>query len=224
MSDSNLHHDVMEALAYNPHVHADEIVVETLGDSGDIALRGTVGSIVQQAEAVRTAERVPGVRRVDDELEVQIMGIDGRADADTEAAVLDALGADDDVRARDVHVEVNDGVVTLSGLVELVSQRDGAERIALGVPGVARVENRLRVWRTVSADDVAERVTDALGRDAIAGPDSITVRVTGNDVVLSGWVTSPGQHDVVIAAAEQAPGVARVHDEIIVGDVSPRPA
>jgi osmotically-inducible protein OsmY len=48
--------------------------------------------------------------------------------------------------------------------------------------------------------------------------------VTGNDVVLSGWVTSPGQHDVVIAAAEQAPGVARVHDEIIVGDVSPRPA
>ena len=114
---------------------------------------------------------------------------------------------------------MNDGAVTLSGLLEVVSQRDRAERIALGVPGVARVENRLRVWLTVSADDVAERVTDALGREAIAGPDSITVRVTGNDVVLSGWVASTAAHDATIAAAEQAPGVARVHDEIIVGDV-----
>jgi hyperosmotically inducible protein len=224
MSDTALNRAVMDALADNPRVHADEIVVETLDDRGGIVLRGTVGGIVQRAEALRTAEQVPGVRRVEDGLEVRLMGIDGRADADTEAAVLDALGADDDVRARDVHVEVNDGVVTLSGLVELVSQRDGAEYIALGVPGVARVENRLRVWRTVSADDVAERVTDALGRDAIAGPDSITVRVTGNDVVLSGWVTSPVQRDAAIAAAEQAPGVARVHDEIIVGDVRPRPA
>ena len=216
MSDSNLHHDVMEALAYNPHVHADEIVVETLDDSGDIALRGTVGSIVQQAEAVRTAERVPGVRRVDDELEVQIMGIDGRADADTEAAVLDALAADEQVHARDVDVDVKDGAVTLNGLVEVASQRERAERIALGVPGVASVDNHLRVWLTVSADDVAERVTDALGRDAILGLETITVRVTGNDVALSGSVRSPAQHDAAIAAAEGAPGVARVHDEITV--------
>jgi osmotically-inducible protein OsmY len=216
MSDSNLHHDVIEALAYNPHVHADEIVVETLDDSGDIALRGTVGSVVQQAEAVRTAERVPGVRRVDDELEVRIMGIDGRADADTEAAVLDALSADDTVRARDVQVEAKEGAVTLTGLVEVVAQRERAERVALGVPGVASVDNRLRVWLTVSADDVAERITDALGRDAPLGIESIEVRVTGNDVALSGSVTSPGQHDAAIAAAAAAPGVARVHDGITV--------
>jgi len=216
MSESDLHDDVMEALAYNPRVHADEIVVEAIDDRGDIALRGTVGSIVQQAEAVRTAERVPGVRHVDDELEVRIMGIDGRADADTQAAVLDALAADDEVHARDIEVEVNDGAVTLSGLVEVASQRERAERVALGVPGVASVDNHLRVWLTVSADDVAERVTDALGRDAILGLETITVRVTGNDVALSGSVESPAQHDAAIAAAEGAPGVARVHDEITV--------
>jgi osmotically-inducible protein OsmY len=222
MSDSTLHSAVMEALAYNPRVHADEIVVETLDDSGDIALRGTVGSIVQQVEAVRTAERVPGVRHVDDGLEVRILGIDGRADADTQAAVLDALAADDTVHARDVDVDVKAGAVTLSGLVEVASQRERAERIALGVPGVASVDNRLRVWLTVSADDVAERVTDALGRDALVGIDSIEVRVTGNDVVLSGAVTSPAHHDAAIAAAETAPGVARVHDEITVADAPMR--
>jgi osmotically-inducible protein OsmY len=218
MSDSNLHHAVMEALAYNPHVHADEIAVQALDDRGDIVLRGTVGSIVQQAEAVRTATQVPGVRHVEDGLQVRLMGIDGQADADTEAAVLDALAADDVVHARDIEVEVKDGAVTLSGLVEVVSQRERAERVVLGVPGVASVDNRLRVWLTVSADDVAERVTDALGRDALLGLDSIEVRVTGNDVVLSGAVTSPAHHDAAIAAAEAAPGVARVHDEITVED------
>jgi osmotically-inducible protein OsmY len=218
MSDSNLHHAVMEALADNPHVHADEIAVQALDDRGDIVLRGTVGSIVQQAEAVRTATQVPGVRHVEDGLQVRLMGIDGQADADTEAAVLDALAADDVVHARDIEVEVKDGAVTLSGLVEVVSQRERAERVVLGVPGVASVDNRLRVWLTVSADDVAERVTDALGRDALLGLDSIEVRVTGNDVVLSGAVTSPAHHDAAIAAAEAAPGVARVHDEITVDD------
>jgi osmotically-inducible protein OsmY len=78
--------------------------------------------------------------------------------------------------------------------------------------------NRLRVWLKVSADDVAERVTDAIGRDAIVGLDAITVRVTGNDVVLSGAVTSAAHRDAAVAAAEAAPGVARVHDEISVGD------
>jgi hypothetical protein len=87
---------------------------------------------------------------------------------------------------------VHDGAVTLRGPVEVLSQRERAERIALGVPGVASVENRLRVWLTVSANDVANRVTDAIGRDAIMGGDSITVRVTGTDVVLSGAVTSMG--------------------------------
>ncbi len=218
MSDSNLHHAVMEALAYNPHVHADEIAVQALDERGDIVLRGTVGSIVQQAEAVRTATQVPGVRHVEDGLQVRLMGIDGQADADTEAAVLDALAADDVVHARDIEVDVKDGAVTLSGLVEVVSQRERAERVVLGVPGVASVDNRLRVWLTVSADDVAERVTDALGRDALLGLDRIEVRVTGNDVVLSGAVTSPAHHDAAIAAAEAAPGVARVHDEITVED------
>jgi|1186.fasta_scaffold359215_1 osmotically-inducible protein OsmY len=218
MPDTSLQRAVMEALAANAHVHAEEIAVETLDDRGDITLRGTVGSVVQQAEAMRTAARVPGVRHVEDGLGVRVMGISGRADADTEAAVLDALGADETVHAGDVEVEVKDGAVTLSGLVEVISQRDRAERIALGVPSVASVTNRLRVWLSVSADDVAERVTDAIGRDAILGRDAITVRVTGNDVALSGSVRSPAHRDAAVAAAEAAPGVARVHDQITVGD------
>ena len=218
MSDTTttLQRAVMEALADNPIVHAGEVAVEVLDDAGDIVVRGTVGSLVQRAEAVRAAGAVPGVRHVEDGLRVHVMGIDGRTDADTEAAVLDALDTDDEVHARDVEVDVDDGAVTLRGLVEIASQRERAQRIAMAVPGVTSVVNQLRVWLTVSADDVAERVTDAIGRDAIVGADAVAVTVRDNDVTLSGTVGSVEHRDAARRAAEGAPGVAAVHDELTV--------
>ena len=219
MSDTTtttLQRAVLEALADNPIVHADEIAVQVLDGAGDIVLRGTVGSLIQRAEAVRAASAVPGVRHVEDGLRVHVMGIDGRTDADTGAAVLDALIADDEVHARDVEVDVDDGAVTLRGLVEVAAQRERAQRIAMAVPGVTGVENQLRVWLTVSTDDVAERVTDAIGRDAIVGADVITVVVRDNDVTLSGTVGSVEHRDAALRAAEGAPGVAAVHDALTV--------
>jgi osmotically-inducible protein OsmY len=221
MSDTtttNLQQTVMEALADNPIVHADEIAVHVLDSAGDIVLRGTVGSPVQRAEAVRVAAGAPGVRHVDDGLDVRVMGIDGRTDADTQAAVLDALIADPEVHAEDVEVDVDDGAVTLRGLVEVAAQRDRAERVVMAVPGVASVDNRLRVWLTVSADDVAARVTDAIGRDAIVGTDAITIAVDNNDVTLTGTVGSAEHRDAALRAAEGAPGVAAVRDALTVRD------
>jgi osmotically-inducible protein OsmY len=205
---------VMQALADNPRVHADEIAVEA--DGADVVLRGTVGSAIQRAQAASTVRGVPGVGRVDDQLRVRLMGIDGRADADTEAAVIDALIASDDVHVDDIDVEVSEGAVTLRGMVELPGQRDTAERITMAVPGVAHVENRLRVWVTVSADEVAERVTDALGAGALVGSEQVTVNVVDNDVTLTGAVASDGHREAAVAAAAGAPGVAEVHDHLTV--------
>jgi osmotically-inducible protein OsmY len=215
MSDQPIEQAIMRALAGNPHVHASEIAVQDLG-GGDVILRGTVGSLVQHAEAVRTTRRVPGVHNVEDELAIRPLDVDGRADADTQAAVLDALIDDEQVQAADVRVEARNGVVTLRGLVEYPAQRDRAERVALRVGGVTEVHNELGVWLTVSADDVAERVTNAIGVDAVVGADRIGVRVRDNDVTLTGTVGSPEHRDAAVAAAAGAPGVADVHDEIII--------
>jgi osmotically-inducible protein OsmY len=171
--DNSLEQAVMEALAHNPRVQADEVVVD--GRDGDVVLRGTVGSVMQRAEAARTARGVPGVRRVDDRLRIRPLGIDGRVDADTEAAVLAALIADDEVPASQIDVKVREGKVTLRGIVELSAQRDRAERIVMGVGGVSQVRNELKVWLLVSADDVADRVTDALGAGAVVGIEQVTV-------------------------------------------------
>jgi osmotically-inducible protein OsmY len=214
MSNEQLEQAVMAALADDRLVHADEIAVEAIGDS--VILRGTVGSPVQQAEAVRTARAVPGVKRVDDGLHVRPLGINGRIDADTEAAVLAALIEDDERVATGIDVDAHGDSVTLTGYVELIEQRDHAERVALRVAGVEHARNELRVLHIVSADDVAERITDAIGLDAIVGTDRIAVNVHDNDVTLTGTVRSPGHRAAALAAAANAPGVADVHDEITV--------
>jgi osmotically-inducible protein OsmY len=99
-------------------------------------------------------------------------------------------------------------------MVELPVQRDRVERIVLAVPGVTGVDNQLRVWLTVSADEVAERVTDALGASAVVGAERITVDVVDNDVTLTGAVASPAHRNAALAAARTAPGVAEVHDHL----------
>jgi osmotically-inducible protein OsmY len=136
---------IIEALADAPHVEVAEIAVEC-HDDGDVVLRGSVANLLQRAEAVRTARGVVGVRAVDDQIRTRPVGADHKADAETEAAVLDALILDDAVPAYGIDVDVDGGDVTLRGAVDIESQRDAAERIAWRVPGVSEVHNCLRVW------------------------------------------------------------------------------
>jgi hyperosmotically inducible protein len=148
MSDPTLERAVMAALADNDLVHVDELAVEALGDH--VILRGTVGSLVQRAEAVRTAREVPGVRSVDTLLHVRPLGGDGLVDADTEAAILAALIDDGGVPASSIEVDAHGDTVTLSGLVDSDAQRNRARRIALRVGGVEHVHNELRVFSDVA--------------------------------------------------------------------------
>jgi osmotically-inducible protein OsmY len=145
LSDLALGSRIIEALADAPHVDVAEIAVQC-HDDGDVVLRGSVVNLLQRAEAVRTARGVLGVHAVDDQLRTRPVGADHRADAKTEAAVLDALILDDAVPAYGIDVDVDGGEVTLCGAVDIASERDAAERIAWRVPGLTEVRNRLKVW------------------------------------------------------------------------------
>jgi osmotically-inducible protein OsmY len=69
----------------------------------------------------------------------------GRADARLRAAVVAALIADDALHGAELEVWARDEVVTLRGDVEHPGERERAGRVALYVPGVWRVVNRLRL-------------------------------------------------------------------------------
>jgi len=141
MTDLSLQRAVMQALADNPHVHADTIAAQVV--DGDVTLLGTVGSILQSDEAELSTRDVPGVGHIDNELRIGLLDSDRRADADTKAAVLDALIADKELHAATLDADSHEGTITLRGYVSRPELRATAERIALGVPGVSHVRNHL---------------------------------------------------------------------------------
>ena len=142
MSDPTLQRDVMQALADNPLVHPDEISAQVV--DGDVTLHGTVASPVQRDQAAEATRTVPGIRDIDNQLRVHPLGYHRHVDADTAAAVMDALVADPELHADTaLEVECHEGVVSLRGDVADPEQRERAERIALAVPGVSHVHNHL---------------------------------------------------------------------------------
>jgi osmotically-inducible protein OsmY len=90
-----------------------------------------------------------------------------RSDERIREDVGDALESHPEIDASDVELMVEDGVVTLSGIIADARARTLAEKAAAAVSGVRSVVNRLRVSRGRLDDvlsDFGARGTDP-GRD-----------------------------------------------------------
>lgn len=130
--------------ALDPQVEASEIDVDTT--NGAVRLSGYVDSAAVRAEAEKLALRTKGVRSVRNDLKVGDKTAGDVIDDATVGVRVKARLVDDSVvKARDIDVDVQKGVVTLSGIVRTADERNTAERLARGAEGVREVRNLLRV-------------------------------------------------------------------------------
>ena len=65
-----------------------------------------------------------------------------------QAHIRSALKANEATHAVSITIESVDGHVTLRGIVLKAPERSAAEQVAAGVPGVASVDNQLRVMNS----------------------------------------------------------------------------
>lgn len=150
-----------------------------------------------------------------------------RTDSDIQRDVLDELDWDSRVRPNNVAVSVEDGIVTLNGMLDAYTKRQAAEEAALRVLGVKAVVNELDV-RLPSA---AERTDTALARAAVAALTwDADIRTEGLEISVShGWVTLKGTVDVPFQRAEaerivhRLAGVKGVKNGLTVRQASPAP-
>ena len=213
MADAPLQQNVADELRWDPRVDSRSIAVSAEGD-GTVTLRGTVGSYRQKREARKAAERVWGVTRVTNDLEVRLLTEHRRADADLRGDVLQALMLDALVPGT-IGVTVQDGVVTLTGTAERQFQREEAEFVAGTVAGVTGVQNDVELTGpTPSSHNVDHSIKKALERDAKLDAGNIVVATAPGTVTLNGTVASWAEHDAAVAAAWAAPGVRTVHDNL----------
>jgi osmotically-inducible protein OsmY len=214
MSNDELTSHVTDELFWDPKV--DNAAIAVSADDGVVTLRGTVGSLRQKREAKKDAERVWGVKSVDDDLQVRLLNDDRREDADLRGAVLQALMLDSLVPAT-VGADVDDGMVTLKGKANWQFERGEAEMVATNVAGVVSVDNAIDlVPPSPSAEDLEHSLKKAMERNAKLDAESVSVESSNGTVTLRGTVSSWADHDEAVSAAWAAPGVTRVKDHILV--------
>jgi osmotically-inducible protein OsmY len=204
---------VSDELFWDPKVDNEAIAVSA--DHGKITLRGTVGSFREKLEAKKAAERVYGVKSVENELEVRLLNGDKRDDAELRGDVLQALMLDSLV-PKTVDAKVDDGVVTLTGSVDWQYERDEAEFVSGNVYGVFAVIDEIGLNPSPSAADVKQSIKQAFKRSAKLDADELTVTTSNGTATIAGVVNSWAEHDDAVAAAWYSPGVTTVDDRIIV--------
>lgn len=129
--------------SYNYHtILQDKIHVRA--KDGAVTLTGTVRDDSQKQLAEDTVTNLPGVTSVDNRLKVSA---ESAAHSDDWIAfkINTRLLMKANVSASDTHVEVHEGVVTLTGNAKTQAQKDLTEAYAKDVEGVRSVHNDLMV-------------------------------------------------------------------------------
>ena len=147
----------------------------------------------------------------------------GSDDVTVQGEVQKAL---DNRKYKDVHVAVQNGLVTLTGTVDLYSAKEDADKKAHHRKGVRAVENKIevsgpRVEDATLRDKLAEKLAyDRVGYGTTAF-NALTIGVQNGVVTLGGVAYGPVDKDSAVSLAENYPGVRDVIDNIEVAPLSP---
>lgn len=144
-------------------------------------------------------------------------------DAQIQADVAKAL---DNKKFKDVKVAVQDGIVTLTGTVDLYAEKEDADKKAHHRKNVKAVQNLIEIAGPTIDDltlrnKLAEKLTyDRVGYGTTAF-NAFTIGVQNGVVTLGGVAYGPTDKDSAISLVSNYPGVKDVVDNIEVAPVSP---
>jgi len=211
-------------------------------ENGAVTLTGTVDNKAEKDLAVRIAEGLEGVSKVEDRIDV---GKDASGskeqnslyrfvnDANITARIQMRLLWNDTTGGLDIDVETTDAVVTLAGPVHSEEERQMAERVARRTDGVRDVSNELRVapeetlahearraaldaGREISDAWITASVAASLRFDTTINHGRIEVRTENGVVRLTGKVPTLLQKKDAAEIARETSGVKQVENHLTV--------
>jgi osmotically-inducible protein OsmY len=148
------------------------------------------------------------------ELEVSLLGISQRTDADIARAAENVMEWTTYLPNKSVKLMVEDGWITLSGEVDWEYQRESTVDSVRHLMGVTGVSDFITIKPLVDKSVVKSDIEAALKRRANRDAQEIIVSVHGAEVVLSGKVHSWSERDLATHSAWCSPGVRNVEDKM----------
>jgi osmotically-inducible protein OsmY len=213
-NDTELQHDVETEVAWDLRGGLMKIGVTVKG--GAVQLGGHVESFWEKCAAERAAWRVAHVSHVTNEIRVVVPFNKQRDDDEIALAAMTILEWNCLV-PETVEVQVAEGCVTLSGIVERHCQKEEAARALCTLNGIRSIQNDIVLQPAVMLGDAKADIEAALRRNALVDSSHIKAHVTHGVAILRGTARSRAEYDEAMCAAWAAPGVAKIEDHITIG-------
>jgi osmotically-inducible protein OsmY len=221
--DDRIESSAKKSYVFKTYLKADDIQIESV--DGSVTLTGTVSEESHKSLAEETVAGLPGVKSVDNRLEIKGEPPTAMSDAWITAKVKSVLLYHRNVSAM-TEIDTKDGIVTLSGDASSQAQKDLTTEYVKDVEGVKDVNNEMTVkgspTKTARAirqmDDASitalVKMTLLYHRSTSALKTSVT---TKNGVItLTGKAENSAEKDLATKYAKDVNGVKDVRNRMSV--------
>jgi hyperosmotically inducible protein len=209
------------------YLKGDDIKIQVTNDS-IVTLTGTVSEWSNRSLAEETVAGLPGVKQVNNKLEVKAGQPAENSDVWISMKVKTMLMFHRNVSGFKTDVDTKGGVVTLKGLASSEAQRELTTEYAKDIEGVKSVKNDMTVEKTrkTTVEKVSEYIDDASITSQVKlallfhrSTSVIKTKVATKDgmVTVSGMAKNSAEKDLVDKLVRDINGVKDVKNVMTIG-------
>ena len=159
--DTRIEESAKQSYVFKTYLQADDIKIKS--KAGAVTLTGIVSENFHKSLAQETVAGLPGVKSVENKLEVKGAPPTANSDAWLRDKVKVALLFHSSVNAAATEVDVKDGIVTLRGNAASQAQKELTTEYAKDADGVKEVKNEMTVPQASKKTPrtIGEKIDDA---------------------------------------------------------------
>ncbi|UCE98385.1 MAG: BON domain-containing protein [Dehalococcoidia bacterium] len=202
LDDEEIRSDIINQLSIDSRVDATNITVDV--NNGKVILGGTIPSLQQARTVIQIVLDLPHTG-IEDNMVVQ--PTEGADDEHIREHLVLLFDLAEDIDTSNVSISVNSGVVTLSGSIDHLWQKERLEEIAVFEESVVSIINNINVIdpTPVSDQQILDQVNNII---QIFGVD-ITAQIENGVVTLTGTV-GYFDEDSLLSSIASAHGVVQI--------------
>ncbi len=224
-TDRRIESAFRKSYVFNTYLKGDDIQIHS--QDGVVTLTGTVSAETHLSLAADTVADLPGVKRVDNRLEVKGGIPEKSSDAWIHMKLKTMLMLHSNLDGVNVEVVVNDGRVTLRGEVNSQAEIELTTEYVKDFEGVKDVNNEMTVAKVPHQEHrtVGEYIDDASIKSQIKwallfhrGTNAFKTEITVEKgvVTVSGKAKNAAEIELVSRRIEDIHGVKKVHNRMII--------
>ena len=225
--DDRIESSAQKSYVFKTYLKGDDIKIRS--KDGVVTLTGTVAGESHQSLAQETVAGLPGVKSVDNRLEIKGERPAKNSDAWLTTKVKTAFLFHRNVSASQTEVNSKDGIVTLRGEANSQAQRELTTEYAKDVEGVKGVNNKMTVAKIskMPGETMGENIDDAsitaqakmaLLFHRSTSASNTKVETNKGIVTLSGKARNGAEKDLVTKLVTDINGVKSVVNNMTIDE------